>query len=147
MINHQYYYLFLSLYLSSYQICFLRTLLFSVTVYIASMPALMWSVTWQWSSQVPGYRGRIFTVWTGRRGEHHSLVLNFNFIKDWQHCQARRESSFLVIYWWEIGHLNFLFVSLLLNILARKDQYSYFFNLNSVYRLQVFNIYNFINTR
>lgn len=35
---------------------------FSVTVYIASMPPLMWSVTWQWSSQRPGYWGRIFTV-------------------------------------------------------------------------------------
>lgn len=40
---------------------------FSVMVYNASMPPLMWSVTWQWSSQEPGYWGRIFTVWEEKR--------------------------------------------------------------------------------
>lgn len=30
------------------------------------MPALMWSVTWQWSNHVPGNWGRIFSVWIGR---------------------------------------------------------------------------------
>lgn len=52
----------------STSVCHFVPLPFWVTLYIASMPPLMWSVTWQWSSQLPGYWGRIFTVW--KRSAH-----------------------------------------------------------------------------
>lgn len=44
-------------------ICHANSPSFSSMVYVVSIPAWMWSVTWQCSSHVPEYSGRIVTVW------------------------------------------------------------------------------------
>lgn len=53
------------------------------TVQVVAIPAWTWSVTWQWSNQVPGVWGNISRVWyvPGKRSKTSELYTPLCFIR------------------------------------------------------------------